>query len=301
MQQVANYISYFWYSNPYKIIVIGSIFIISSFFIILLAKKIYQIFISKRARKKTTIPKSYLFITSFLSIVVGLIIGFFFNDYINFKYEIDIIQDVRFNSKNEKNHVFGIDVSHYQGKIDWEALNKTELDIGFVFIRATMGKNGSDKEYLRNWENAKKYNYIRGAYHYYRPNETSEQQFKNFSKTVTLEKGDFPPILDVEKSSYYGRNNLRKGVLNWLKLAEQHYKVKPIIYSGETFYIQHLKDITQGYPLWIASYRKKNNLDKLEWSIHQFSDKIKVKGIKYYADGNNFNGTKQDLMNMCIK
>jgi len=47
---------------------------------------------------------------------------------------------------------------------------------------------------------------------------------------VKLKAGDFPPILDIEKASPYGAENPRKGVLNWLKLGEEHYKVKPVIY-----------------------------------------------------------------------
>jgi GH25 family lysozyme M1 (1,4-beta-N-acetylmuramidase) len=95
-----------------------------------------------------------------------------------------------------------------------------------------MGINGEDRFFEENWEKAKQYNYIRGAYHYYRPNENSLKQFENFKSVVKLDKGDFIPILDIEKESKFGRENLRTGVLNWLKLAEEEYGVKPMIYTS---------------------------------------------------------------------
>jgi GH25 family lysozyme M1 (1,4-beta-N-acetylmuramidase) len=84
----------------------------------------------------------------------------------------------------------------------------------------------------RNWRETKSRGYLRGAYHYYRPNEKSTLQFEKFSSEVKLEEGDLPPVLDVEEIGRYGSENLRNGVLNWLALAEQHYGVKPIIYTG---------------------------------------------------------------------
>ncbi|MGY5846606.1 glycoside hydrolase family 25 protein [Salegentibacter sp. HM20] len=94
---------------------------------------------------------------------------------------------------------FGIDISHYQGIIDWEKLSESDHDINYIFIRATMGADGKDYQFKNNWDNAKKNNYLRGAYHYYRPNENSELQFKNFSKRVKLSPGDFPPVLILKK------------------------------------------------------------------------------------------------------
>ena len=116
-------------------------------------------------------------------------------------------------------YTFGIDVSHYQGKINWDTVKTSSHPIEYVFIRATMGKNKKDHQFLQNWKSAKKQDYVRGAYHYYRPSENSTKQFNNFKSVVSLETGDFIPILDIEKESIFGRKNLRKGILNWLKLA----------------------------------------------------------------------------------
>jgi len=195
-------------------------------------------------------------------------------------------------------YIFGIDISHYQGHINWNNVERSKHPIKFVFIRSTMGSFAKDKKFRRNWKKAKKHDLIRGAYHYYRPNENSTKQFENFKSSVRLGKGDLPPVLDVEVESKKGRAYLRKGVKNWLKLAEEHYGVKPIIYTGSNFYKHVLKGHVDGYTLWIADYNgKPHNVD---WHFHQFTDQVRVKGILHYVDGNNFRGKVQDLRGLCL-
>lgn len=196
--------------------------------------------------------------------------------------------------------VFGLDISHYQGVINWEKFKKTAHPIKYVFVRSTMGEDGIDVHFDDNWKNVKKIGHIRGAYHYYRPNENSTKQFNNFAAIVSLDSGDFPPILDIEVIVKYGIKNLRAGILNWLKLAEAHYGVKPIVYTGRTFYNDYLKGSINGYPLWIASYSSKHKLSSIDWKFHQFSDRIRVKGINHHVDGNDFNGNIEDLISMCL-
>ena len=198
-------------------------------------------------------------------------------------------------------HTFGIDISHYQGKINWDKVKTSSHPIEFVFIRATMGKNRKDSKYLENWNNAQKHNYVRGAYHYYRPNENSTKQFNNFKSVVRLEPGDFIPILDIEKESIFGRKNLRKGILNWLRLAEEAYGVKPMIYTSLSFYNHILKGYVDNYPIWIAAYSGKHRVKNTDWIFHQFTEKVIVNGIREYVDGNDFNGTLEDLKKMTLK
>ncbi|NRR91215.1 glycoside hydrolase family 25 protein [Winogradskyella undariae] len=197
-------------------------------------------------------------------------------------------------------YLFGIDISHYQSKINWSELRTSHHPIEYIFIRATMGQNGEDIQFDRNWENAKKHNYLRGAYHYYRPNENSTQQFENFKSVVKLEEGDFIPILDIEKDSKFGRDNLRKGVLNWLQLAEKEYGRKPMIYTGLTFYKHVLKGHVDDYPLWIAAYSGKHRLKNVDWKFHQFTEQTKIKGIITTVDGNDFIGDITELNKMKI-
>lgn len=203
-------------------------------------------------------------------------------------------------SLSRSEYLFGIDISHYQGTIDWSEVSLSGHPIEFVFIRATMGKNGKDAHFALNWEKAKEYGYLRGAYHYYRPNENSTEQFNNFASTAELQTGDFPPLLDIEKTGIYGKENLQKGVLNWLKLAEKRYGIKPIVYTGRDFYQQNLKGYIDDYQLWIASYADDYQIDSIDWSFHQFTDRVIIRGIKENVDGNRFKGSLIDLNEICL-
>lgn len=201
-----------------------------------------------------------------------------------------------------KGKAFGIDVSHYQGKINWDSIDRAKGDfpLDFVFIRATQGKDGTDTEYSRNWKSALSGGFVRGAYHYYRPNENSLEQAENFIKTVRLRKGDLPPVLDIEQiPSGQSMDSLKTGLKRWLGAVERYYGVKPIIYSGERFHGDFLKKEFEGYKLWIAHYTPLEI--KPEWNFWQFTDRAALKGIDGLVDVNIFNGTVEELRILRIK
>lgn len=203
-----------------------------------------------------------------------------------------------------KDKVFGLDVSHYQSEINWDSIERTkgEFPLDFVFIRATAGSNSNDTEFKRNWRNAKPAGFIRGAYHYYRPDENSVKQADNFIKTVTLGKGDLPPVLDIEKvSSRQNLDSLKSGLKKWLNKVEKHYGVKPIIYSGESFYTDFLKEEFTGYNVWIANYSFFEDEIRKEWLFWQFTDKGAVKGINGNVDVNIYNGSLATLNELRLK
>lgn len=204
--------------------------------------------------------------------------------------------------ERHKDKVFGIDVSHYQAKIDWESLknNNEEFPLGFVFVRATAGKNRVDSEFTNNWKGAKANGYLRGAYHYYRPDENSVKQADNFIKTVKLKKGDLPPVLDIEKiPNGQSLDSLKSGLKRWLVKVENNYGIKPIIYSGESFYTDFLKKEFKGYDLWIANYSFFEDEIRKEWLIWQFTDKAELKGIEGPVDVDIFNGSYTELKSLC--
>ena len=202
-----------------------------------------------------------------------------------------------------KEKTIGIDVSQYQGKIDWSDLKKVGGDfvVDFVIIRSTAGKDKVDEKFSFNWKNTKG-KYIRGAYHYYRPNENSLLQAENFIKTVKLSKGDLPPILDIEKlPKTQSLDSLKIGLRRWLTKVEKHYKVKPIIYSGESYYSDFLKEEFSEYPFWIANYNFWRKEMDNDWFLWQFTEKAQVNGIDGLVDVNVFNGIKLELMDECLK
>jgi len=203
-------------------------------------------------------------------------------------------------------NMLGIDVSHYQGKIKWDLLKKIdEKRISFVFIRATQGRDGRDKHFERNWKAAKEKGFIRGAYHYYRPNENSIKQADKFIKHVKLEVGDLPPVLDIEKfSRVQSRRSLQIALKKWLDKVESHYGMKPIIYTGASHYKDLLDNETfDDYVLWVANYNdvKLPFKEKNEWKFWQYRDWGYVDGIKGNVDLNVFNGNRQKIESILIK
>jgi lysozyme len=198
----------------------------------------------------------------------------------------------------------GFDVSEYQSEIDWEQTYHIDesFELSFVFIRATAGKNKVDKRFKENWKASKERQLMRGAYHYYRPNENSIEQAENFIKTVKLQKGDLPPVLDIEKlPKSQSIDSLKVGLRRWLKKVEKHYKVKPIIYSGESYYTDFLKEEFSEYPLWIANYNFWRNHLEDDWLFWQFTEKAQISGIEGMVDINIFNGDKNKLLLKCIR
>ncbi|WP_333695601.1 glycoside hydrolase family 25 protein [Flavobacterium sp.] len=195
-------------------------------------------------------------------------------------------------------YVFGFDVSEYQGDIAWEKVSTVAdtFQLHFVFIRATAGKDKVDARFKTNWASARKQKFIRGAYHYYRPNENSILQAQNFIRQVALEKGDLPPVLDIENlPKVQSMDSLKVGLKRWLTTVEAHYGIKPIIYSGESYYTDFLAKEFKGYPFWIANYNFFVESPKENWLFWQFSEKGSVSGIQGLVDINLFQGTPKML------
>jgi lysozyme len=200
--------------------------------------------------------------------------------------------------KNHEGKAVGIDVSEFQGKIDWDSVETIEdkFSISFVVIRATAGNDKADGQFESNWLGTKKKKMIRGAYHYYRPNENSLEQAELFIKTVHLHKGDLPPILDIEKlPKEQSLANLKLGLRRWLKAVEAHYKVKPIIYTGEKYYDDFLKEEFSDYLFWIANYNFYREKMDDHWLFWQFTEKASITGIKGNVDVDIFNGDSEQL------
>lgn len=97
--------------------------------------------------------------------------------------------------------VHGFDVSHHQGQIDWSELQKTQtapFPVRFVFMKASEGGDFSDTAFIHNFDEARKHGFIRGAYHFYNPKTDASRQADFFIRSVKLESGDLPPVLDIE-------------------------------------------------------------------------------------------------------
>lgn len=92
--------------------------------------------------------------------------------------------------------VRGVDLSYYQGNIDWDVLASQDVD--FCFIKATEGVDHNDSQFAQNWQTAQAAKIYVGAYHFFRFENTGKEQAENFIRTVPVTENTLPPVIDVE-------------------------------------------------------------------------------------------------------
>jgi len=191
----------------------------------------------------------------------------------------------------------GVDVSHYQGKIDWSIISKQ--NITFAFIKATEGSNSHDECFSENWENVGNTNIKRGAYHFFSFDSNGKTQAENFISTVPISNNMMPPIVDVEFYGNKEKNKPNKSDVRYeldilLNELEEYYGQKPIIYTTMKVYQLYIDDYYDEYTLWIRNtYYKPFLFDSRKWLFWQYSDKEVLNGYngnEKYIDMNIFNG-----------
>lgn len=198
--------------------------------------------------------------------------------------------------------VHGIDVSRYQGKINWDTLythQAAKAPLNFVFMKGTEGGDFKDVTFDDNLRNSRKYGFISGVYHFFSPRTSAKKQAKFFINTVRLKSGDLPPVLDVEVIGKSSKEAFKDSVALWLSIVERHYKQKPIIYTSYKFKNKYLNDsIFNTYPFWIAHYYVSAVKYTGSWQFWQHSDVGLVPGIDKEVDLNVFNGSLEELKAM---
>ena len=199
--------------------------------------------------------------------------------------------------------VHGIDISHYQGTIDWNKLTQAReglFPVRFIFMKATEGGDFSDRMFAANFDSAAVHGFVRGAYHFYNPKTDAHRQADFFIKNVRLKAGDLPPVLDIEKKTR-DIEKLQTDLKVWLRRIEDHYGVKPIIYASYKFKQRYLNDsIFNTYPYWIAHYYVDSVRYQGKWNFWQHTDVGTLPGIEKKVDLNVFNGNADELKQLLI-
>jgi len=200
----------------------------------------------------------------------------------------------------DRYEVSGVDVSHYQGAIEWDKLAADGHD--FAFIKATEGKELKDKAFFANWTLAGETGMRRGAYHFFRPEVKADEQARNYFAAVDLLPGDLPPVIDVEDRGELSAILLVERVKQLADMMEVHYGVKPIIYTGQNFYNRFLAGQFDEYPLWLARYDTDEPVTVCgrEYHFWQYTDKGRLPGVAGRIDRNVFFGTHLELMMLCL-
>lgn len=184
--------------------------------------------------------------------------------------------------------VQGVDVSTYQGNIDWPVL--ADNDLTFAFIKATEGSSFQDEKFKYNWEMAGKTPLKIGAYHFFSYETSGADQAANYIKTVPLKEDALPPVVDIEFYGSYTRYTapdkevVSKELTELLNRLEAHYGKRPIIYTSTKPYTAYIADDYADYPIWIRNFYACPILsDHKQWTFWQYSDKGSLPGYTGYA------------------
>ena len=192
----------------------------------------------------------------------------------------------------------GIDVSEYQGVIDWDAVAADGVD--FAFIRVSHSTIHYDDRFDVNWEQSQAAGVTVGVYQYYEPAEDPIAQADLMLAAIGDQPGDLPPVIDVETAGGLSGDQIAASVQTWIDHVEDELGVRPIIYTGSYFWNDVVaSDAFVDYPLWIAHYFVECPLTPTpwtRWTFHQHSDSGTTGGISGPVDQNVFNGTLDDLL-----
>jgi lysozyme len=197
----------------------------------------------------------------------------------------------------------GIDVSEYQGDIDWQAV--ADSGVTFCILKGTEGVESFDPYFARNWQAARSMGIIRSAYHFFIASKDPIVQANNFlrlTQKVWLDT-DLPPVLDLEKTYFLNPDTVIARAKIWLNTVEKAIGRRPFLYTFPNFWESTLGNPSAlaDYPLWIAHYETDNPIVPggwRNWTMHQYSESGTVPGIEGNVDLNHFNGDLDDLQKL---
>jgi lysozyme len=197
--------------------------------------------------------------------------------------------------------VQGIDVSYWQGDIDWRKVGKA--GIRFAYLKATEGGDRIDPMFRRNWLAAKRAGVARGAYHFMYWCRPAREQAAWFIAHVPRDASALPPVLDVEwngHSKTCPRRIPRAAAVAKIKIMldamEAHAGKRPIIYTEPEFHREVLEGAFTDYEFWLRSVAATpdESFAARGWVFWQFTTTGRVPGILGPVDRNSFNGTRAE-------
>jgi len=197
----------------------------------------------------------------------------------------------------------GIDVSHYQGAIDWPSV--AAAGKRFAIVQATDGETCLDPMYATNHANARAAGTRVTAYHFAEPSSTPGEaivQADWFVNSAALLPGDLVPALDLEQTGGLSVSDLQAWVGAWLGEVYAKLGVRPMIYASPAFWASSMGDTTmfadQGYSvLWIAHWGTSSptvpagNWGGHGWTFWQYTSTGSTAGISGKVDLDRFNGS----------
>jgi lysozyme len=196
--------------------------------------------------------------------------------------------------------VHGVDVSRWQGEIDWPKLRTQGAN--FAYIKATDGGDHLDPMFKKNWRAAGEAGLRRGAYHFFYWCRTAGEQADWFIRNVPKVAGALPPVIDVEWNgeSRCKKRPPRARVLEKMQVfmdkLEAHYGQRPIIYTAPDFYSDNLKGAFPNHQFWLRSVavHPAKVYPGREWVFWQYSGSGLSHGVEGRIDLNVFHGSEDE-------
>ena len=195
----------------------------------------------------------------------------------------------------------GIDVSYWQGDIDWRKVRGAGIQ--FAFIKATEGGDHLDPKFLQNWHAAKRVGIARGAYHFIYWCRLASEQADWFVRNVPRDPDALPPVLDLEWHTHsktcpkkISRELALKKTKIILEAMERHTGKRPIIYTDPAFHRDVLEGELKSYHYWLRSVAAEPHkiYGDRSWAFWQFTTTGSVPGIEGHVDRNIYNGSPSD-------
>jgi len=210
-----------------------------------------------------------------------------------------------FGPNNPHRHkVHGIDISKWQGDIDWRKVKAS--GVSFAFIKATEGKDRFDPRFEEYWKQARQAGIAHAPYHFYYFCSSADDQADWFIRNVPKESMRLPPVLDVEwnAASKTCRTRpdpatVRSEMKRFMDRIEAYYGKRPIIYTSVDFHTDNLTGYFQDYHFWVRAVAKHPGeiyADR-RWAFWQYTSTGVIPGISGETDINVFAGTEKNWHN----
>lgn len=216
---------------------------------------------------------------------------------------------IRVNTPSRADYpVWGVDVSEYQGDIDWPALEAQ--GVRFAFIRATEGSAYTDRTFAANWAGVADTGILAGAYHFFSFDSPAAAQAENFLAAVPPGGPMLPPVVDVElygahKQSPPEAEAVRRQLDELLAALEAECGAKPVLYATGRAHRLYLAGHYEDHPVWIRDvYLRPTLADGRAWTFWQYSDKGRLAGYageEKYIDLNVYAGSGDELERMLVE
>ena len=197
---------------------------------------------------------------------------------------------IQLNNPSKKRYpVRGVDVSHYQGEIDWDVLGQQDID--FAYIKATEGSSHVDEKFSQNWYGSHLSGLAVGAYHFFSFDSSGKDQLEHFTQCLPARDGMLPPAVDVE---FYGDK-----AANPPNPRDVEQELAALLEGMESWNL-YIRGRFDRYPLWIRNVKTKPRTDGEPWLLWQYTNRQRLDGYKgdeTFIDMNVFYGSREQWDN----